>query len=135
MEEAVSRFSARRPNANDLPSFELPPPPTHKFPAYVPTSALSGQSIGRLLTPPPNGASSTADLPREGTVSHGAGGPLYQPTGFWPVAPNESNTSSASMSTLPRVVEVPKPAEHSYITPPQDGQLSPANVRLLDFHA
>ena len=55
---APSSLTARRPAANNLPNFELPPVPfsqQHYTPKYVPLpamSATSSVSVGNLLTPP-----------------------------------------------------------------------------------
>jgi hypothetical protein len=56
---APSSFSQRRPHAAQLGSFELPPPPMHKYPfTNTVTAPQSSQapttiaSVGNLLTPP-----------------------------------------------------------------------------------
>lgn len=56
---APPSFAARRPHAAQLGSFELPPPPMHKYPFHhsVPASQSSHTpttiaSVGNLLTPP-----------------------------------------------------------------------------------
>ena len=49
-------FATRRPHAQQLGSFELPPPPMHKYPfTNTVTTSQSSQApttIGNLLTPP-----------------------------------------------------------------------------------
>lgn len=56
---APPSFAARRPHAQQLGSFELPPPPMHKYPfTNTVTASQSSQppttiaSVGNLLTPP-----------------------------------------------------------------------------------
>ena len=50
-------FTARRPHAEHLPSFELPPPPkTTPYAPPTPAFAASLTSVGNLLTPPANSA-------------------------------------------------------------------------------
>jgi uncharacterized Zn-finger protein len=55
---APPSFAARRPHAQQLGSFELPPPPMHKYPYNAVTATQSAQapttiaSVGNLLTPP-----------------------------------------------------------------------------------
>jgi hypothetical protein len=59
---APHSFAARRPNAQHLGNFELPPPPMHKYSSYSNTinASQSSQapttiaSVGNLLTPPNN---------------------------------------------------------------------------------
>ncbi|KAH7116861.1 hypothetical protein B0J11DRAFT_102790 [Dendryphion nanum] len=59
----ASSFAARRPNAAHLGSFELPPPPLHKYSSFNVSASQSSQapttiaSVGNLLTPPNNHSS------------------------------------------------------------------------------
>lgn len=101
---APASFTARRPNASNLPNFELPPPPLsafqQKYPSYQgfgsnhPTSTTL-TPVGSLLTPPTN--SSTDGLsPVSGPTSAGSQGilPPFTPIGggMWP-PPNTHNAS------------------------------------------
>lgn len=91
---ASSSFSARRPNASNLPNFELPPPSfnpiINKFPPFATASQsppVPGAiaSVGNLITPPSN-------LPGDGlspvssgvasTSSNSTNVPPYTPTGY-----------------------------------------------------
>src|SRR4051794_10058018 len=55
---APPSFAARRPHAQQLGNFELPPPPMHKYPYGSGAGSQSSQapttiaSVGNLLTPP-----------------------------------------------------------------------------------
>ncbi|KAF2190552.1 hypothetical protein K469DRAFT_387847 [Zopfia rhizophila CBS 207.26] len=58
---APPSFAARRPNAPNLGSFELPPPPVHKYSSFSTVNASQSSqapttiaSVGNLLTPPNN---------------------------------------------------------------------------------
>lgn len=77
---APTSFSARRPNASNLPDFELPPPPLSAFhqkqysypalnlnPIHPATNSLA--SVGNLLTPPSINTSSDSLSPRSGATS------------------------------------------------------------------
>lgn len=88
---APTSFTARRPNASQLPSFELPPPPV-KYPAYSHVSSAQSMptsttltSVGNLLTPPSNGSNdgiSPGSLPSTASLSsHGAVPPF--PSSTW----------------------------------------------------
>ncbi|KJY02332.1 C2H2 finger domain protein [Zymoseptoria brevis] len=99
---APTSFTARRPNASHLPSFELPPPPLaglqqkYHQPSYshhtsqAPATTLT--SVGNLLTPPSNGS---ADGLSPGNTSHSTG-PAYSPngSGMWPPPSNGGSTPS-----------------------------------------
>jgi len=59
--DAPHSFAARRPNAAHLGSFELPPPPMHKYSSFNTINASQSSqapttiaSVGNLLTPPNN---------------------------------------------------------------------------------
>ncbi|KAH3910155.1 hypothetical protein HBI56_223080 [Parastagonospora nodorum] len=90
---APSSFSQRRPHAAQLGSFELPPPPMHKYPftntinasqsSQAPTTIAS---VGNLLTPPntlhgdalsSSGGSSSISHPT--TMSYSNGSYIYSP--------------------------------------------------------
>lgn len=79
-------FTARRPNAPNLPPFELPAPPLqlHKFASYPqPVSAPTATtltSVGNLLTPPSNGSADGLSPTSSGLSSHGAVQP-FSPNG------------------------------------------------------
>ncbi|KAK0353453.1 hypothetical protein LTR59_011354 [Friedmanniomyces endolithicus] len=102
---ALDSFTARRPNASNLPSFELPPPPLTSFSKYQgqPTTQpnlTSGTvtSFGNLLTPPSN-SSADGISPSSGVNSNsisniGAVQPYTNGTGMWPPPPNAITTSS-----------------------------------------
>ncbi|KAF7187429.1 Zinc finger protein [Pseudocercospora fuligena] len=97
---APTSFTARRPNAHNLPAFELPPPPVQlsqhqKYASYShPAPATTLTSVGNLLTPPSNGSTdgispaSSNPLPSSGAVQP------FTPngSGMWP----PSTTSSSS---------------------------------------
>ena len=107
---APASFSARRPNASNLPSFELPPPPLSVFHRQYQTyqslntahpTATTLTPVSSLLTPP--SISSTDSLsPSTGPTSASSqnGGPPYTPTGggMWP-PPNMNNASYGFQST------------------------------------
>lgn len=98
---APSSFTARRPNASTLPTFELPPPHLsniHQKYQSFPSHHTNGQtsttltSVGQLLTPPSNNSqdglspggsainTSTSSIPQQGAV------PPFTPNGggMWP---------------------------------------------------
>lgn len=107
---APTSFTARRPNASHLPSFELPPPPLagfqHKYqqPTYPhintsQPSATTLTSVGNLLTPPSNGSADGSSPGHNNhhqhhtTQSHGAA-QTFTPTssGMWPPPSNSNST-------------------------------------------
>lgn len=107
---APASFTARRPNASNLPNFELPPPPlsgfSQKYASYSnPTTqsaptATTLTSVGNLLTPPSNssadgltpgssGVTTGSSLSNQGAI------PPFTPngSGMWP--PPSTNTTGA----------------------------------------
>lgn len=108
---APTSFSARRPNASHLPSFELPPPPLaglqhkHYQPSYshinssqAPATTLT--SVGNLLTPPSNGSADGLspgnnhhNHSQQNTHSH-SGVQSFPPnsSGMWPPPSNSNST-------------------------------------------
>lgn len=101
---APTSFTARRPNASNLPNFELPPPHLsglhQKFQSYPgynsqPT-ATTLTSVGNLLTPLSNGSAEAISPSSSGVHTGSSQGavPPYTPTGsagMWP-PPNTGNT-------------------------------------------
>lgn len=97
-----SSFTSRRPNASNLPSFELPPPPlvgfAHKYQNYpnlnpIHPSASSLTSIGNLLTPPSNNSADSLSPISSGVTSSSSQAPPFTPTGsgMWAPPPNPGN--------------------------------------------
>lgn len=100
---APTSFTARRPNASNLPSFELPPPPLSGFHQKYPSYSYSTQptattltSVGNLLTPPSNGSADGISPGSSGITSASSQGalPAFTPNGsggMWPPL-NTGNT-------------------------------------------
>lgn len=102
---APTSFTARRPNASNLPSFELPPPPLsglhqkyQSFPNLHSTqpTATTLTSVGNLLTPPSNSSADGLSPGSSGITSGSSQGgvPPFTPNGsggMWP-PPNTGNT-------------------------------------------
>ena len=98
---APTSFTARRPNASNLPNFELPPPPLsglhQKYQSYPninssqPT-ATTLTSVGNLLTPPSN-SSADGISPSSSGITSGSSVPPFTPNGggMWP-PPNTGST-------------------------------------------
>ncbi|KAK4991006.1 hypothetical protein LTR50_002084 [Elasticomyces elasticus] len=103
---APPSFTARRPNASNLPNFELPPPQlstlhqkyqpypnlntTH--PSPVPTSLTS---VGNLLTPPSNSSGDGLSPVSSGVTSGSSASniPPYTPNSYtWPAPPPPGGT-------------------------------------------
>jgi len=92
-----SSFTARRPNAQTLPQFELPPPPlaglqtrfAQHVPSYssstqpTPTTATTLTSVGNLLTPPSNSADGLSPASGMTTASSLSSQP-YTPNSWQP---------------------------------------------------
>ncbi|KAG9628226.1 hypothetical protein E4T50_07567 [Aureobasidium sp. EXF-12298] len=103
---APTSFSSRRPNASNLPNFELPPPQLtslhQKYHSYATTSQptpsipSSLTSVGNLLTPP-SGISSDGLSPNSSNMPTGSSQanqavPPFTPTGYmWP--PSNTGTT------------------------------------------
>lgn len=98
-------FTARRPAASNLPSFQLPPPDLsalHKYPAYAATSSSQPAITSSILTPPA-GLSSDVLSPLGSNVSSSSqsssgGVAPYQPAGFWPASQNPPYSYSSAPS-------------------------------------
>lgn len=82
---APGSFTARRPNASNLPNFELPPPPLsglqqkyQQYPGVNPTPATTLTSVGNLLTPPSNGSTDGVS-PSSSALNTGSSQPGIQP--------------------------------------------------------
>lgn len=107
---ASASFTARRPNASNLPSFELPPPPLsslhHKYqhyPGVNPAPASTLTSVGNLLTPPSNSSTDGISPSSSGlnTSSSQSGIPPYAPSGMY--AQQASNQNNYSFHPAPSV--------------------------------
>ena len=97
---APSSFTARRPNASNLGTFELPPPPLssmHKYPSFNTINASQPSqapatiaSVGNLLTPPSNlpgdGLSPVSGVTTSSSNST-QGMPPYTPNGQYVYSP------------------------------------------------
>lgn len=97
---APGSFTARRPNASNLPNFELPPPQLSGFgPKYTTnlhattqptTTSTTLTSVGNLLTPPSNGSADglspiSSGVAANGSISTQGALPPYTPSGgMWP---------------------------------------------------
>jgi len=115
--ETGQSFTARRPAASNLPSFQLPPPDLsalNKYPAYVATSSANPLA-NSILTPPaglagdilsPLGSSLSAS-----SQSSAGGVPPYQSNGFWP---SSQSASAFTYSTAPSM-PAPFPQPQSYM--------------------
>ncbi|KAF1355240.1 hypothetical protein BDV97DRAFT_375063 [Delphinella strobiligena] len=99
---APSSFTARRPNASNLPNFELPPPQlSHLHQKYSynhassqPPSSLT--SVGNLLTPPSglsgDGLSPVSSGVNTGSIQSNQQHPPYTPNGYmWPAQSSGTN--------------------------------------------
>ncbi len=119
---APPSFAQRRPHAAQLGSFELPPPPMHKY-SYTNHGAVSQSpqapttiaSVGNLLTPPStihgdvispsSGVSTSGAAPTTMAYSHGSyiySPPTQQPSYGYPPAHPQQNQygQSRGMYTL-----------------------------------
>ncbi|KAK5675565.1 hypothetical protein LTS10_011665 [Elasticomyces elasticus] len=109
----LDSFTARRPNASNLPSFELPPPSTtqfkysgHQTSQPTPTSATV-TSFGNLLTPPSNssadGISPSAGITTSSSVSNNGAVQPYASSGsgMWPPPLHAITTSSYPYHSAP----------------------------------
>lgn len=104
-------FTARRSAANNLPTFQLPPPDhlssgMHRYPAFAPSSAAQPVPaiVSSAMTPP---ASLSSDLsPLASSVNSGSSGssaagvPSYQPMGYW-ATPNQPSYTFSSAPPMP----------------------------------
>jgi hypothetical protein len=135
---APESFAARRPNASNLPQFELPPPPlatfTTKYPNATTQSAPTATtltSVGNLLTPPSNSSadgispSSSGVTTGSSVSSQGAVQPFTPSgSGMWP-PPSNTTTSSYAFQSGP----APQPfrASHQQIFSPSLNSIVRAN--------
>ncbi|KAG8631685.1 hypothetical protein KVT40_000825 [Elsinoe batatas] len=109
---APSSFTARRPNASNLPQFELPPPQLpafQKYNSYQPHIAhpqpgsTSLASVGNLLTPP-SGSSADGLSPTSSAGAIGATSTAphtmapYTPSYNWPAPSAHYNFQQPAMS-------------------------------------
>ncbi|KAI9663246.1 MAG: hypothetical protein M1821_008294 [Bathelium mastoideum] len=114
---APSSFTARRPNASNLPNFELPPPPLshlqHKYQSFSNTqpSPVPGSiaSVGNLLTPPSgvpgDGMSPVSSAVTSGSSASTQGVPPYTPTGYtWPPPPPSQAPYGFQSGSAPQYV-------------------------------
>ncbi|KAK5175317.1 uncharacterized protein LTR77_000455 [Saxophila tyrrhenica] len=112
---APTSFTARRPNASSLPTFELPPPQLtnihQKYQSYTgfnsqqPPTTLT--SVGNLLTPPSNSSTDGISPGSSGVTSAGSQGalPPFTPTGhsgMWPPPNTGSNTYGFQSAAAPQ---------------------------------
>ena len=102
---APTSFTARRPNASNLPNFELPPPPLsglhQKYQSYpnihtTQPTATTLTSVGNLLTPPSNSSGDGISPSPSGITTGSSQGAVHPYTpngggGMWP-PPNTGNT-------------------------------------------
>ncbi|KAI9709966.1 MAG: hypothetical protein M1820_003044 [Bogoriella megaspora] len=122
-------FTARRPNASNLPNFELPPPPLsnlqHKYQPYATTQPTpvpgSIASVGNLLTPPSglpgDGMSPVSSAVNSGSSASTQGVPPYTPTGYtWPPPAQNSAPYGFQSGTT------------SQFMPPRGGLFSPSSL-------
>ena len=103
--ETGQSFTARRPAASHLPSFQLPPPDLsalNKYPAYAATSSATQATppiSSSILTPPSGDVLSPLSSSVSASSQSSAGGvPPYQPNGFWP---SSQSTTAFPYSTAP----------------------------------
>ncbi|KAG0651273.1 zinc finger protein [Hyphodiscus hymeniophilus] len=101
-------FTARRSAANNLPTFQLPPPDhlsaMHKYPAYAPTTSTQPTApiVSSVLTPPAglpsDGLSPLSSVNSGSSGSSAAGVPPYQgpAMGYWPTPQNPSYAYSSA---------------------------------------
>lgn len=138
---APTSFSSRRPNASNLPNFELPPPQLtslhQKYHSYAtasqPTPSIPSSltSVGNLLTPP-SGISSDGLSPNSNNMpsansqaNHSV--PPFTPTGYmWPPShtgttpygfhssnsPNSRGLFSPSLNSIVKGTNSPHSSEH-----------------------
>ncbi|QSZ36609.1 hypothetical protein DSL72_006489 [Monilinia vaccinii-corymbosi] len=133
MIETAQSFTARRPAASNLPSFQLPPPEPpgmhhHKYPQqsnnYIHVATNSSSQplpavANNILTPPAgiphDGLSPLASSVNSGSSgSSAAGVPPYQPSNFWP---NNQPGNNYTFSSAP-------PMSAPYAQQQQQGYMS-----------
>lgn len=131
--ETAQSFTARRPAASNLPSFQLPPPDLsalNKYPAYAATGSTSQAtaSVASSILTPPAGLSGDVLSPLGSSVSasstSSAGGVApYQPNGFWPSHQNPpfSYSSTPSMPA-PYAQQQQQQQQQSYMGRPMYSQ-------------
>ncbi|CZR51568.1 related to finger protein [Phialocephala subalpina] len=110
MMETAQSFTARRSAASNLPAFQLPPPDhlsQHKYqPAYAPSTSQPTPAMASSVLTPPSGLQS--DLSPLGAASvnsqssgSSAGGPPYQPMGYWPTPGNSGSYTYSQPPPMP----------------------------------
>ena len=133
---APASFTARRPNASNLPNFELPPPQLsalhqkyHYNHSAVSQPPSSLTSVGNLLTPP-SGLSGDGLSPSSSGVHHGNTQsnqqlPPYTPNGYmWPPQNSGTNPYGLQSSNAP----------NSYLSH-RSGMFSPSLNSLVRGHS
>jgi hypothetical protein len=119
METAAQSFTARRPAANQLPTFQLPPPdhlPIHKYqPAYAPSTTQPSPAASNVLTPPvglpSDGLSPLASSVNSGSSGSSAGGvpPYQQSMGYWPTPGSNSSYTYSAAPPMPTTFATGQP--------------------------
>lgn len=116
---APPSFTARRPNASNLPQFELPPPPLaglqqkyQPFPQFSSTqptpTSTSLTSVGNLLTPPSNssadGISPSSGVTSGSSISNQGAVPPFTPngSGMWPPPPTGTTPYGFQSQSAPQ---------------------------------
>ncbi|CZR54527.1 uncharacterized protein PAC_04411 [Phialocephala subalpina] len=108
--ETAQSFTARRSAASNLPAFQLPPPDhlsQHKYqPAYaLNTSQPTPAIVSSVLTPPPSLQSGLSPWGAASVNSQSsgssAGGPPYQPMGYWPTPGNNGSYTYSQPPPMP----------------------------------
>ncbi|KAL8830856.1 MAG: hypothetical protein Q9191_001202 [Dirinaria sp. TL-2023a] len=108
----ASSFTARRPNASNLPNFELPPPQLLNQ-KYIPLQHVNtGQqapatlSVGNLLTPPSNipgdNLSPVSSGVNSSSPAAAQGLPPFTPSGFWQQTASGTTPLGMSSGTTPQ---------------------------------
>lgn len=149
---APASFTARRPNASNLPTFELPPPPSMAYPHHgghkygyqsvsnqPSTSSLT--SVGNLLTPPSNssadGLSPVSSNANSGSLSYPSSN-----TGMWQPAHSSATASygyqaSAGQQQYGAGRAIFSPSLNSIVranSSPTTGELPPPPPTNYDMH-
>ncbi|KAL8778569.1 MAG: hypothetical protein Q9194_001924 [Teloschistes cf. exilis] len=128
-------LTARRQAASNLPSFELPPPPSisQKFMSYTALPATQSTpamvSVGNLLTPPSNIPGDSLSPISSSISNPGSGNNVqpYTPSGFWHPPTNGTNPFGLGTGTTPQ------PWNQGNVNPlfPPRGMFSPSLNSLV----
>ncbi|KAF2753474.1 hypothetical protein EJ05DRAFT_490165 [Pseudovirgaria hyperparasitica] len=126
---APSSFTARRPNASNLPNFELPPPPLSQFNKINPYGSITSSqatpaigttaSVGNLLTPPSNVPGDGLSPVSTGVTSNSSGGSA-QAIGpythhYWPSPQSQGHQSYGGFqSGHQQSQQHQQPQQHQY---------------------